>query len=69
MKHFYDAFQLSPETAAFGLNLLQCMIEADTAVYRRYGIHKLLDTLSELPLSETNRGRLEQLTLLVQENS
>ena len=69
MKHFYDAFQLSPATAAFGLNLLQCMIEADTAVYRRFNIHQLLDTLSELALSESNTARLAQLTLSVRANS
>ncbi len=69
MKHFYDAFQLSPATAAFGLNLLQCMVEADTAVYRRFNIHQLLDTLSDLALSESNTARLAQLTLSVRANS
>ena len=69
MKHFYDAFQLSPTTAAFGLNLLQCMVEADTAVYRRFDIYKLLDAVSELSLSESNTARLAQLTVVVNANN
>ena len=69
MKHFYDAFQLSPDTAAFGLNLLQCMIEADTGVYRKFNINVLLEKITSLPLNETNKTRLEQLTLSAQEQA
>ena len=69
MKHFYDAFQLSPETAAFGLNLLQCMIEADAGVYRKFSIKHLLDKITSLPLNDTNRARLTQLTLSAQEQA
>ena len=69
MKHFYDAFQLSPDTAAFGLNLLQCMIEADTAVYRKFSVKQLLDKITSLPLNDVNKARLEQLILSAQEQS
>lgn len=67
MKHFYDAFKLSPETAAFGLNLLQCMIEADTIVYRKFSIKHLVERITNLPLNDTNKARLAQLTLSAQE--
>lgn len=69
MKHFYDALNLSPETAAFGLNLLQCMIESDTAVYRKYGIRKLLRVVADMALSDSNHHRLTQLNLAAQANA
>ena len=69
MKHFYDAFQLSPQTAAFGLNLLQCMIEADIGVYRKYRLKQLIEKVTALTLNETNKARLEQLVLLAQEHA
>ena len=69
MKHFYDALNLSPETAAFGLNLLQCMIESDTAVYRKYGIRKLLRVIADMALSDSNHNRLTQLNLTAQANA
>lgn len=69
MKHFYDALNLSPETAAFGLNLLQCMIESDTAVYRKYGIRKLLRVIADMALSDSNHHRLTQLNLTAQANA
>ena len=69
MKHFYDAFQLSPKTAAFGLNLLQCMIEADIGVYRKYRLKQLIEKVTALTLNETNKARLEQLVLLAQEHA
>lgn len=69
LKHFYDAFHLSPTTGAFGLNLLQCMIESDTGVYRKYDVRQLLDKLGEMTLNEANQSRLTQLTMTLQENS
>ena len=69
MKHFYDAFHLSEETPAFGLNLLQCMIEADTGVYRKFNLKQLIDKISTMKLNETNKARLEQLILSSQEQS
>ncbi|WP_308469298.1 response regulator [Alteromonas sp. KUL106] len=69
MKHFYDAFHLSPETPAFGLNLLQCMIEADTGVYRKFNLKQLIAKITTMTLNETNKSRLEQLILSAQERS
>ncbi|WP_394221021.1 response regulator [Alteromonas gracilis] len=69
MKHFYDAFQLSPTTAAFGLNLFHCMIEADTHVYRKFNLNQLQEKISRLSLNDTNKTRLEQLALLAQEQA
>lgn len=66
LKHFYDAFTLSPDTAAFGINLLQCLIESDTAVYRKYGIKKLIRVLSKMALTDNNKQRLTQLTVSAQ---
>ena len=66
LKHFYDAFTLSADTAAFGLNLVQCMIEADTAVYRKFSVQSLLSCVAELELTQGNQQRLNQLTLLAQ---
>ena len=62
MKHFYDAFQLSPETAAFGLNLLQSMIESDTGVYRKYDVSKLFEVLRNDSLTPPNKTRLDLLS-------
>lgn len=69
MRHFYDAFQLSPDTAAFGLNLLQCMVESDTGVYRKFNVRQLLDKIMSLPMNDVNKARLEQLTLSAQEQA
>ena len=69
MKYFYDALTLSPQTAAFALNLLQCMIESDTAVYRKYAIRKLLRSISDMTLTADEQQRLTQLTVLAQANA
>ncbi|WP_338517606.1 hypothetical protein [Alteromonas gracilis] len=69
MKHFYDAFHLSPETAAFGLNLLQSMIESDTGVYRKYDVNQLFDVLRSESLTPPNKARLDQLSEQVQAHS
>jgi len=68
MKNFYDALNLSPDTAAFGLNLLQCMIESDSAVYRKFTIRKLLSSIANMPLSDSNKNRLSQLALAAHAN-
>lgn len=62
MKHFYDALTLAPKTPAFALNLVQCMIEANTGVYRKFSIHALLQDIEKLKLTDSNKQRLKQLT-------
>jgi hypothetical protein len=45
------------------------MIEADTAVYRKFSVKQLLDKITSLPLNDVNKARLEQLILSAQEQS
>ena len=42
------------------------MIEADTAVYRKFSVQSLLSCVAELELTQGNQQRLNQLTLLAQ---
>ena len=65
MQYFYDAFELSDNITAFGLNLLQCMIESGTPQYRQFSIAKLIELLSPMPMSDSNHARLQQLSELV----
>ena len=65
MQYFYDAFELSDNTTAFGLNLLQCMIESGTPQYRQFSIAKLIELLSPMPMSDSNHARLQQLSEMV----
>lgn len=69
LKYFYDAFTLSISTAAFGLNLLQCMLESNTAVYRKYTVQRLLTTLSDMKLNIPNQRRLDQLSSVANANN
>lgn len=66
MKHFYDALTLAPQTPAFALNLVQCMIEADSSVYRKFSLRNLLQNIQQLKLTDSNKQRLEQLTNIAQ---
>lgn len=61
MQRFYDAYEIADQTAAFGLNLLQCMVESRTPVYRRYSVVKLRDLLSQSAMSDNNRQRLQRI--------
>ncbi|BFT30278.1 hypothetical protein D210916BOD24_14540 [Alteromonas sp. D210916BOD_24] len=65
IKHFYDAYQLAPDTAAFGLNLLQSMIESNTAAFRNYNQEQLFDTISNSELTDANKHRLARLQQLL----
>lgn len=61
LKYFYDAYQLAPDTAAFGLNLLQSMIESKTLNFRNFNQQKLFDTISQCELNDANKQRLARL--------
>ncbi len=61
IQYFYDAYQLAPNTAAFGLNLLQSMVESNTAVFRDLTQHQLFSTIDNGGLSEANNTRLASL--------
>ncbi len=69
MQHFYDAFEISDNIPAFGLNLLHCMIESGSAVYRQYSVKRLLEKLSAMSMTNNNRHRLNQLTSTAQNNA
>ncbi len=62
MDSFYLAFQLMPDTAAFPLNLLQCMVEAKQAVFKRCSVSDLIQAINEIgKLNSANKKRFEQL--------
>ncbi|MCW8108522.1 response regulator [Alteromonas ponticola] len=62
MDKFYLAFQLMPEVAAFPLNLLQCMVEAKQAVFKRCHVTELISSLQQMrQMSAPNLKRFEQL--------
>ncbi|MEW9796829.1 response regulator [Alteromonas sp. CYL-A6] len=69
MQRFYDAFDMADNTAAFGLNLLHCMVESLTPTYRRYTVFSLRDLLSQKPMSDNNRQRLNRLTQVINANA
>lgn len=62
MDLFYTAFELCEDTAAYGLNLLQCMIESKTPSYRKYDIEGLIVKLHTYPMSELNQKRFGLLS-------
>ncbi len=68
MYYFYQAYRLLPGTAAFGLNLLQCMVQANHPAYRTFTVVALLENMSEAALSGNNQQRLAQLRQKVAEN-
>lgn len=61
MHCFYQAYTLVPFTAAFGLNLLQCMVESKTPLYRNTSIATMLSKLAQLSMNDINQSRLTQL--------
>lgn len=63
MYYFYQAYALSPHTHAFGLNLLQCMLESRHPSYRTHTVASLLDEFATDAGNESNRKRLRQLRL------
>ncbi len=61
MYYFYQAFQMMPAMQAFGLNLLQCMLESRHHSYRNYTVATLLDKIDTGALNNANRQRLLRL--------
>jgi CheY-like chemotaxis protein len=58
LEYFYQAYSLFPGEAAFGLNLLQCMVEAQKAEHKNVRTLTLLQELQQQQLSEANDERL-----------
>lgn len=67
--YFYQAYRLLPETAAFGLNLLHCMTEADLSTYRTVSLAPLLALLEKASLSAANQARLSKLRNAIEKRS
>ncbi|NMH58491.1 response regulator [Alteromonas sp. MYP5] len=62
MDKFYSAAQLMPEVSAFHLNLLQCMVEAKQAVFRRTNVTVLISSLKQMnKMNVANKKRFEQI--------
>ncbi|MEG3768037.1 response regulator, partial [Alteromonas sp. 14N.309.X.WAT.G.H12] len=68
MYYFFQAYRLMVTTAAFGLNLLQCMIESRHPSYRTFTVGTLIKKLQSSELSPRNRTRLNQLIVLAEKD-
>ena len=66
--YFYQAYKLLPDTAAFGLNLLQCMLQAGQPAFRGVTVLALIKTLAGASLSASNRNRLLKLEQALDDN-
>ena len=67
MYYFYQAYQLLPDTPAFGLNLLQCMVDASHPAYRSWTVLTLLEKMQSAALSGNNQARLKRIINLINE--
>ncbi|RDV26031.1 response regulator [Alteromonas aestuariivivens] len=61
MQSFYEAYELMPGVAAYGLNLLQSMVEDGRAVFRSCSCKTLLESLEKLAMNDSNRQRFRNL--------
>ncbi|WP_137167021.1 response regulator [Salinimonas lutimaris] len=65
MYYFYQAYELLPDTPAFGLNLLQCMVDSTHPAYRSWTVLSLLEKMQAATLSGNNQARLERIITLI----
>lgn len=59
--YFYQAYILFPKEAAFGLNLLQSMVEAKRPRHKNAKTLRIYNELDERELSTGNRQRLQEI--------
>ncbi|GAA6186684.1 MULTISPECIES: response regulator [Alteromonadaceae] len=59
--YFYQAYLLFPKEAAFGLNLLQGLLESNLAEYKKAKTLRLFNELDKRELSNSNRKRLNEI--------
>lgn len=64
--YFYQAYLLFPKEAAFGLNMLQSMVEAKKAQHKKVKTLRLFNELDDRDLSEGNRQRLKEIGIKIQ---
>jgi DNA-binding response OmpR family regulator/gamma-glutamylcyclotransferase (GGCT)/AIG2-like uncharacterized protein YtfP len=59
--YFYQAYILFPKEAAFGLNLLQALIESNLAEHKDAKTLRIFNELDKRELSDSNRKRLTEI--------
>jgi tetratricopeptide (TPR) repeat protein len=68
LKLFYQAYILFPDEHAFGLNLLQNMVEAVCKEHQTVRVLRLYNDLEKSDLSEGNMKRLSDIYVKIQAN-
>ncbi|MCC2615836.1 response regulator [Aestuariibacter halophilus] len=66
--YFYQAYILFPKESAFGLNLLQSMVEARIARHKNIRTLRLYNELGARDLSEGNRQRLQDISVKIEQD-
>lgn len=69
MSAFYRAFNLAPTTAAFGVNLLQCMVEAKQPIFRSFTVLQLRKLVHGLQMNEATAVRLQKMSQQIREDA
>ncbi|MBU2976949.1 response regulator [Alteromonas sp. C1M14] len=69
MYYFYQAYRLMFTTSAFGLNLLQCMLESRHPSYRTFTVATLIKKIQSCDLSARNQARLDHLIALAEKDT
>lgn len=59
--YFYQAYILFPKEAAFGLNLLQSLVEAKLAEHKKVKTLRVFNELDKRELNNNNRKRLNEI--------
>lgn len=66
--YFYQAYILFPREAAFGLNLLQGLIESEQAQHKNAKTLRIFNELDKRELNKSNRKRLNEIGKKISEN-
>lgn len=66
--YFYQAYILFPREAAFGLNLLQGLIESEQAQHKNAKTLRIFNELDKRDLNNSNRKRLNEIGKKISEN-
>jgi DNA-binding response OmpR family regulator len=66
--YFYQAYILFPKESAFGINLLQSLVEAKRASHKNVKTLRVYNELEKRELSAGNKQRLNELGVKIQNN-
>lgn len=66
--YFYQAYILFPKESAFGINLLQSLVEAKKASHKNVKTLKIYNDISGRELSAGNKQRLNDIAIKIQHN-